>query len=205
VDHSPNFSSGTYNFALLQSGTQYWTSKSFQYVTTTNVDKQLRYLGANIDRRTAGSGYAYYPSNDCANFTDQTLHARGWAYTSSWRPGSTNWVSSTHLRSYLLGSGRVKEYSDSQANRAKVAVGDVIQFDWDKSGDRDHTGVITRIYKDSTGKITIYYSAHTDARPPHVNNSPSHDLTIEQSKINHEEYYKLKSPGRAYFLHIVKG
>jgi hypothetical protein len=30
-------------------------------------------------------------------------------------------------------------------HRDQVAVGDVVQFDWDASGDRDHTAVVSRI------------------------------------------------------------
>ncbi len=202
VDHAPRFAPGTLRFGLLVNGVVVPSGETFRYVATTEVDRQLQYLGANIDRRTAGSGYAYYPGNDCANFVSQTLHARGFPLTASWRPGAAGWISSTRLRADLIASGRAKEYPDTPANRAKVRVGDVIQFDWDRNGDRDHSGVVTRIMRTSDGPIGIFYSAHTDARPPHANNSPSHDLSIERSAVNHRAYYDLRVAGRAYFLRV---
>ena len=38
--------------------------------------------------------------------------------------------------------------------------GDVVQFDWDGTGDRDHTGVVTRVAHDG-GRIRIAFAGHT--------------------------------------------
>ena len=69
------------------------------------------------------------------------------------------WVSSTAFRDYLEESGRATALSDDQ--RDQVKLGDVVQFDWDNSGDRDHTAVVTRI-EGSGDDIKIYYAGHTD-------------------------------------------
>ena len=44
-----------------------------------------------------------------------------------------------------------------------MKVGDIVQFDWDDSGDRDHTGIVTSVTTEADGSITIHYAGHTDA------------------------------------------
>jgi len=199
VPHAPHFQAGKANFSIAANGTRSSTGKTFRYVVTSSVDRQLRYLGANLFRQHAGSGYAYYYNEDCANFTSQTLHARGFGFTNSWGPGQSNWVSSTRLRSYLLGRGSATEYSDSQESRARVRVGDVVQFDWDRTGggDRDHTGVVTKIVKKSNGFITIRYSAHTDPK-----NAAVSDETVEKSLAVHAQVLHFHRLGTVHYLHL---
>lgn len=111
--------------------------------------------------------YGAVDGNDCVNFTSQSLLARGWSETDEWYHGgdsvwdsSSAWVSSTAFADYL--SSRpdlVSALDDSQ--RDQVAIGDIVQFDWDRSGDRDHTGVVTRIEYTGDGTL-IYFAGHTD-------------------------------------------
>jgi len=196
VDTAPNFQPGTYTLYDVASGstTKVNTGLSLTYNVSTNQDKEMQYLGLNLDKKGT-STYPYYTNEDCANFASQVIHARGLSTTTSWSSGTTNWTSSTHLRSYLLGRGSVTEYSDSQANRAKVRIGDIVQFDWDRSGDRDHTGIVTRVTTSASGVITVYYSAHTDP-----NDDPSHNLSIEATEATHQKVLGLSSLGKAYFL-----
>ena len=49
----------------------------------------------------------------------------------------------------------------SDAQRDQVKVGDIAQFDWDNSGDRDHTAIVTRVDKTASG-MQIYYAGHTN-------------------------------------------
>ena len=56
---------------------------------------------------------------------------------------------------------RATALTDDQ--RDQVKVGDVVQFDWDDSGDRDHTGIVTAVITEADGSITIEYAGHTDA------------------------------------------
>lgn len=130
------------------------------------VQKQLAYLLAywkdyNVEE------YGVVTGNDCVNFTNQSLIARGWEMDDEWRTAGTGsnfdftkpWVSSTYLMHYMESSGRASALTDDQ--RDQVKLGDVVQFDWDQSGDRDHTGVVTRIEKTDAG-IEIFYAGHTD-------------------------------------------
>ncbi|MET0955896.1 MAG: amidase domain-containing protein [Cryobacterium sp.] len=131
-----------------------------------NVQAQLDYaLTYWSDYNTAE--YGVVDGNDCVNFTSQSLVARGWAMDEDWYTSGTGsdfdfsspWVSSTAFMNYLADSGRATALTDDQ--RDQVKLGDVVQFDWDNSGDRDHTAIVSRI-EGSGDDIVIYYAGHTD-------------------------------------------
>ena len=111
--------------------------------------------------------YGVITDNDCVNFTSQSLIERGWLMDDQWYAEGTGsdfvtsspWISSTAFRDYVAQSGRATALTDDQ--REQVKIGDVAQFDWDNTGDRDHTGVVTRI-EGSGDDIQIYYAGHTD-------------------------------------------
>ena len=111
--------------------------------------------------------YGVITDNDCVNFTSQSLIERGWTMDDQWYAEGTGsdfvtsspWISSTAFRDYVAQSGRATALTDDQ--REQVKIGDVAQFDWDNTGDRDHTGVVTRI-EGSGDDIQIYYAGHTD-------------------------------------------
>jgi hypothetical protein len=111
--------------------------------------------------------YGVVTGTDCVNFTSQTLIERGWTMDDAWYASGTGsdfdfsspWVSSTAFMNYMMDSGRGTALTDDQ--RDQVKIGDVVQFDWDNSGDRDHTAVVSKI--EGTGdNIVIYYVGHTD-------------------------------------------
>ena len=133
------------------------------------VDAQLDYIRAHWDL-TESERFGFLPENDCVNFTSQSLLARGWATDDEWwydESGDpwghpTAWISSTAFMEYLESRPeRAIALTDDQ--RAQVKVGDVVQFDWDDSGDRDHTGVVTSVSTERDGSIEIRYAGHTDA------------------------------------------
>ncbi|MDY0913396.1 amidase domain-containing protein [Rathayibacter festucae] len=104
--------------------------------------------------------YGVIGGNDCVNFTSQSLIARGWEMDGEWsysRTGgySSAWASSTAFNSYLAAHPE-RATPLTNAQRSEVKPGDVVQFDWDGSGDWDHTGVVTSVKGD-----TILYSSHT--------------------------------------------
>ncbi|PPF23690.1 hypothetical protein C5D07_06085 [Rathayibacter tritici] len=104
--------------------------------------------------------YGVIPGNDCVNFASQSLIARGWEMDGEWsysssRGYSSAWASSTAFHAYLEAHPeRATPISNSERNLVKP--GDIVQFDWNGSGDWDHTGVVTRVDGD-----TILYSSHT--------------------------------------------
>lgn len=134
------------------------------YTSDPAIDAQIDYV------LTYWSSYnsAQYPvltGYDCANFASQSLIARGWAMDGGWYlDGGTgamspSWASSTALRDYLnTRTDRATALDDSQ--RALVKVGDIAQFDWDASGDRDHTAVVTRVERTEAG-TKVWVGGHT--------------------------------------------
>ena len=133
------------------------------------VADQLEYVRDNW-QSTSSEQFGFIDENDCVNFTSQSLLARGWQTDDEWwysedgDPWShpTAWISSTSFMEYLEEHPeRATALTDAQ--RDQVKVGDVVQFDWDDSGDRDHTGVVTSVETEADGSITILYAGHTDA------------------------------------------
>ena len=133
------------------------------YTNDPGIDAQVAYV------LTYWSSYnsAQYPvidGYDCANFASQSLIARGWSMDGGWYLDqgtgamSPSWSSSTALRDYLRTSARATELDDSQ--RDQVKVGDIAQFDWDGSGDRDHTAVVTRVEHTDDG-TKVWVGGHT--------------------------------------------
>ena len=139
---------------------------SFHYEVASGLDKQLAYVMAHWTTRNLDE-YGEIADNDCVNFTSQSLIARGWTMDDDWwhsQEGGVNsyataWISSTAMMDYLGDHPElVTALTDDQ--RSKVRVGDIVQFDWDNSGDRDHTGIVTRIT--GTGsKTKIFFAGHT--------------------------------------------
>lgn len=134
------------------------------------VAAQLEYVHEHWDS-TESDEFGYLPENDCVNFTSQSLLARGWEPDDDWwyddedgdpYASSDAWRSSTALMWYLEDRPALATaLTDDQ--RDQVKVGDIVQFDWDDSGDRDHTGIVTAVIHHPDGSIAIEYAGHTDA------------------------------------------
>jgi hypothetical protein len=135
---------------------------TFTYVPDPGITAQLDYALAHWEEYNSAE-YGVIRGNDCVNFTSQSLIARGWAMDADWSYSageySTAWASSTAFAAYLAAHPeRAIALTDEQ--RIDVKVGDIVQFDWDRSGDRDHTGIVSRVVK-TGGGVEIYYAGHT--------------------------------------------
>ena len=122
---------------------------------------------------------------DCVNFVSQTLLARGLKLNSDWtyKNGySRAWISSTGFRDYLLNHPEIA-VPLRWDQRDQVHVGDVVQFDWDNSGDRDHTAIVSGF----TDKGEILISSHSPA---------AFDWPITQAIAEHGD------PTKVYFWQI---
>lgn len=133
------------------------------YTSDPGIDAQVAYVLAYWSSYNSAQ-YPVIDGYDCANFASQSLIARGWAMDGGWYLDgngamSPSWASSTALRDYLrTRTDRATELDDSQ--RAQVKVGDIAQFDWDGSGDRDHTAVVTRVEHSDSG-TKVWVGGHT--------------------------------------------
>ncbi len=138
---------------------------TYRYRTVDGVDRELAYVLKYW--KHYNPAYEALTDNDCVDFTSQALLQRGWHQQGDWTHADAvldsglAWRSSTAFRDFMeehpeLGTA----LTDQQ--RSKVKLGDVVQFDWDRSGDRDHTGVVTRITRSRSGHIEIYFAGHTN-------------------------------------------
>ncbi|MGR0320645.1 amidase domain-containing protein [Agromyces sp. ZXT2-3] len=137
---------------------------SITYTDDARIDAQVEYVLAHWSNYNTAQ-YAVLSGVDCANFASQSLIARGWKMDAAWNYDrgtgqmTSAWSSSTALRDYLRTRTDVAtELTDAQ--RGEVKVGDIAQFDWDGSGDRDHTAVVTRVEHTSSG-TKVWVGGHT--------------------------------------------
>jgi hypothetical protein len=127
----------------------------------TPVQREIHYVDANW--YTQGTtNYTYIPNEDCANFVSQALHARGWAYTKAWKPNTIDWVSSTHLRAWILSAYPGVTELKGIASFSQVKVGDIAQFDWKNTGIRNHTAIVTAVRRMPDGTYQVWVGEHTD-------------------------------------------
>ncbi|MGI9823098.1 amidase domain-containing protein [Agromyces sp. Marseille-Q5079] len=132
------------------------------------VTAQMQYVQEHWDS-IESEEFGFIEENDCMDFASQSLLARGWLEDDDWwyavgdaYSSSAAWRSSTAFMEYLLEHPE-KATMLTDAQRDQVKVGDIVQFDWDVSGDRDHTGIVTAIVTKDDGSIDIEYAGHTDA------------------------------------------
>jgi len=146
------------------SGREMDSSLTLTYTDDARITAQVGYVltfwsSYNTAEYTVLSGV------DCANFASQSLVARGWAMDGTWYYDRSTgamgpaWSSSTALRDYLLTRTDVATALDD-SRRDAVKAGDIAQFDWDDSGDRDHTAVVTRVEHTATG-TKVWVGGHT--------------------------------------------
>jgi hypothetical protein len=138
---------------------------TYRYRTVDGVDRELAYMLKYWKRYNPA--YEALDDNDCVDFTSQALLQRGWQQQGDWvhaaavLDSGAAWRSSTSFRDFMEDHPELgAPLTDQQ--RSKVKLGDVVQFDWDESGDRDHTGVVTRITRSTSGHIEIYFAGHTN-------------------------------------------
>jgi hypothetical protein len=139
-------------------------SLSITYTDDPGIEAQVSYVLAHWSNYNSAQ-YPVLSGVDCANFASQSLIARGWKMDAAWYYDrgtgqmSSAWTSSTALRDHLrTQTDRATELTDAERHRVKV--GDLAQFDWDGSGDRDHTAVVTRVERTDSG-TKVWVGGHT--------------------------------------------
>ncbi|MFF2493684.1 amidase domain-containing protein [Agromyces sp. NPDC058064] len=148
------------------------------------VLRQLEYVREHWDADES-ERYGVLGDDDCVNFASQSLIERGWLPDDEWwysedgdpYAASPAWRSSTIFSEYLAAHPeRATALADAQ--RAQVKPGDIVQFDWDASGDRDHTAIVTAVIEDEDGNVDVFYGGHTDATwDRSVDDHPRHPET----------------------------
>ena len=151
---------------VLRSGSGATVARTtYRYRTVDGVDRELAYVIRYW--KHYNPAYEALSDNDCVDFTSQALLQRGWKQQGDWThadevlDSGSAWRSSTAFRDFMQEHPELGTALTDQ-QRSKVKLGDVVQFDWDRSGDRDHTGVVTRITRSKSGHIEIYFAGHTN-------------------------------------------
>ena len=130
------------------------------------VRREMAYVDKYWQNRNEAK-FGNLHGRDCVNFTSQALLARGWKMTPSWQHSffltvneySPAWISSTSFMRYMLAHPKLGKPL-TWAQRDQVAVGDVVQFDYNNSGNRDHTAVVSRI-TGSSDSLDIRIAQHS--------------------------------------------
>ena len=134
------------------------------YTSNPAIDAQVGYVLTHWSSYNSGE-YTVLSGVDCANFASQSLIARGWAMDGTWYYDratgamSPSWSSSTAMRDWLTSRPDLATPLDD-SQRGLVKVGDIAQFDWDSSGDRDHTAIVTRVEHTDSG-TRVWVGSHT--------------------------------------------
>ncbi|UFS58583.1 amidase domain-containing protein [Subtercola endophyticus] len=143
------------------------STKQFSYEAVTPVDKQLQYAFTYWQNYNLAD-WGIFSDNDCGNFVNQTLVARGWAQNDDWYSDyvsdgdySLSWIRGTEMDDYL--ASRSDTTRLELADRAALTVGDVVMFDWDPQNDNgpDHTMVVSRLDTNVDGTIAVKLVGHT--------------------------------------------
>jgi len=152
-----------------------------------NVVKQIAYAEKHYKSPNRQS-FGDLGGTDCVNFVSQTLLSRGWNLNPDWtyKPEfSRAWISSTGFREYLLTKPDLATEL-TWKERDLVQIGDVVQFDWDNSGDRDHTAIISGIQV-TNGKRELLHTSHS----PAAFDWPITDLLAEQDDRTQVYFWQL--------------
>lgn len=141
------------------------SAANYDYQVLTGVDAQMQYAFAHWQDYN-DEVWGIFPDNDCGNFVNQTLIARGWVETEEWYSEwnttgdfSDSWARGPAMDAYFASqTDRATRLSLDQ--RSQVKVGDVVMFDWDPAGENgvDHTMLVSKV-DPATGAISM--AGHT--------------------------------------------
>ncbi|MBF4632857.1 amidase domain-containing protein [Agreia pratensis] len=137
------------------------SAADYDYQVVTGVDAQMQYAFAHWQDYNS-EVWGVFPDNDCGNFVNQTLIARGWQQTDEWYSDwnttgdfSDSWARGPAMDAWFASqTDRATRLSLDQ--RAQVKVGDVVMFDWDPENENgvDHTMLVSKVDA-ATGAISM--------------------------------------------------
>ncbi|WP_071659668.1 amidase domain-containing protein [Streptomyces humi] len=106
---------------------------------------------------------------DCTNFVSQSLKAGGWKHVPGYVYDYTKWFGNADIQSdSFVGVNEWSWFAQNSkrttplANVYQAEVGDVIQMDFDRNGEKDHTMIVT--YKANGIPYVTYHSNNTYRR-----------------------------------------
>ncbi|TQL46938.1 amidase domain-containing protein [Subtercola boreus] len=139
----------------------------FEYQVITPVDKQMAYAFTYWQNYNLAE-WGQLPDNDCGNYANQTLLARGWEQNEDWFSDyattgdfSLSWVRGNEMDEYLQSRPEVTRLPFEARNQVKI--GDIVMFDWDQENDNgvDHTMIVSAVIPQANGVNAIKLAGHT--------------------------------------------
>lgn len=151
----------------LADGTTTTSTATYGYEIQTGVDAQMNYAFTywkdyNLDE------WGVFSDNDCGNFVNQAMLARGWTQDSDWYSDyattgdySYSWIRGNEMDAYYASRPDTTRLTLEQ--RDLVKVGDVAMFDWDPENDNgvDHTMIVSKVTAEPDGTVSIKLVGHT--------------------------------------------
>ena len=117
------------------------------------IQNQLNYALKHWDHyNTKVYGDLNPVGGDCANFVSQTLIARGWKMNDEWydhdaaEHWSPAWGYVPSMDDYFRANAKTLGLTEYPLNkRSKIAVGDIVMFDWENNGVLDHVEIVSKV------------------------------------------------------------
>jgi hypothetical protein len=167
----------------LGDGSEVSSDVSFGYEIQTPVDSQMNYAFTYWKDYNLAE-WGEFPDNDCGNFVNQAMLARGWTQSADWFSEyattgdySLSWIRGNEMDAYY--DSRPDTTRLELTQRDQVKVGDVVMFDWDPLNDNgvDHTMMVSQVVPSLDGTIAIKLVGHTlDAQYRDLDNA----ITVEK-------------------------
>lgn len=139
----------------------------FGYEIQTAVDSQMAYAFTYWQDYNLAE-WGEFPDNDCGNFVNQTMLARGWVQDADWYSDyvaigdySYSWIRGNEMDAYYASRPDTTRYEFT--DRSQLKIGDVVMFDWDPENGNgvDHTMIISKVTHNADGTISIAMVGHT--------------------------------------------
>lgn len=166
----------------LADGATTTSAMTYGYEIQTGVDAQMNYAFTywqdyNLDE------WGVFSDNDCGNFVNQAMLARGWTQDDEWYSDyattgdySYSWIRGNEMDDYYASRSDTTLLTLDQ--RDQVKVGDVAMFDWDPQDDNgvDHTMIVSKVTTEPDGTVSIKLVGHAvDAQYRDLDNA----ITVE--------------------------
>ncbi|MFB2586538.1 amidase domain-containing protein [Herbiconiux liukaitaii] len=151
----------------LEDGTQDDTGAAYTYEVQTPVDSQMAYAFKHWQDYNLAE-WGIFSDNDCGNFVNQAMVARGWEQNADWYSDyattgdySFSWIRGNPMDDYYASRPDTTRYEFT--DRSQLKIGDVVMLDWDPQNDNgvDHTQIISKITTNADGSISIAMVGHT--------------------------------------------
>jgi hypothetical protein len=151
----------------LENGSEVASDAAFSYEIQTPVDNQMSYAFTHWQDYNLAE-WGEFPDNDCGNFVNQAMLARGWTQNAEWYSEyattgdySFSWIRGNPMDAYYDSRPDTTRLEIDQ--RDQVKIGDVVMLDWDPQNDNgvDHTQIVSKVTKNADGTISIAMVGHT--------------------------------------------